>query len=432
MSTLGIAGFILMIAIVALLIWGKTAPAVVFTVLPIMVGFLVGFTPMEMADYIKQGISSVSTTAILFIFAVTFFGTMSDVGVFDVLVQKVVKSVGNNILLLMFATVLIAVVGHLDGSGATTLLITIPPLLPIYKRLRIRSVVLLGITTLTMGVMNIVPWGGPCGRVAAALEVETSALWKYEIPAQIFGIIVILGFCVFFAATEKKRIASLPPVETDETVAASDGTKSGLPRLFWFNVLLIILVVLTLTLTDIPTHVTFMVALAIALMVNFPSQKAQHEQIKAHATDALMMAFTAIASGALIGIMGKSPMLDAMTKMVVSGLPQSMAAHIHILFAALNSPLSMIIHGDALTYGILPIVNQIASGYGIPAAATGAAFLITFGPAIYIMPMTAATYMGLGLAEVDLKDHIIFSYKYAFILAELMLLFVVLVGIIPA
>ena len=109
-----------------------------------------------------------------------------------------------------------------------------------------------------------------------------------------------------------------------------------------------------------------------------------------------------------------------------------MAAHIHILFAALNSPLSMIIHGDALTYGILPIVNQIASGYGIPAAATGAAFLITFGPAIYIMPMTAATYMGLGLAEVDLKDHIIFSYKYAFILAELMLLFVVLVGIIPA
>ncbi len=161
MSTLGIAGFILMIAIVALLIWGKTAPAVVFTVLPIIVGFLVGFTPMEMADYIKQGISSVSTTAILFIFAVTFFGTMSDVGVFDVLVQKVVKSVGNNILLLLFATVLIAVVGHLDGSGATTLLITIPPLLPIYKRLRIRSVVLLGITTLTMGVMNIVPWGGP-------------------------------------------------------------------------------------------------------------------------------------------------------------------------------------------------------------------------------------------------------------------------------
>ena len=85
-----------------------------------------------------------------------------------------------------------------------------------------------------------------------------------------------------------------------------------------------------------------------------------------------------------------------------------------------------------LTYGILPIVNQIVSGYGIPAAAVGAAFLITFGPAIYIMPMTAATYMGLGLTNVELKDHIAFSYKWAFVLASAMLAFVVLTGIIPA
>ena len=104
---------------------------------------------------------------------------------------------------------------------------------------------------------------------------------------------------------------------------------------------------------------------------------------------------------------------------------------LHILFAAINSPLSMVVHGDALTYGILPIVNQIVSAYGIPAAAVGAAFLITFGPAIYIMPMTAATYMGLGLTNVELKDHIAFSYKWAFLLAVGMLAFVVVTGVIP-
>lgn len=73
--------------------------------------------------------------------------------------------------------------------------------------------------------------------------------------------------------------------------------------------LMILIVVLMLTLTKVATHVTFMVALAIGLMVNYPSQKAQTERIKAHATDALTMAFTALASGVLIGIMGKSPML---------------------------------------------------------------------------------------------------------------------------
>lgn len=130
MSYLGLAGFALMILIVALLLWGKSTPAVVFILLPIIVGFAVGFTAEEMSGYIASGVSGVATTAILFIFAVLFFGVMNDAGVFDVIVGKVLKLVGNNITLLMFATVLIAFIGHLDGSGATTLLICIPPLLP--------------------------------------------------------------------------------------------------------------------------------------------------------------------------------------------------------------------------------------------------------------------------------------------------------------
>ena len=241
--------------------------------------------------------------------------------------------------------------------------------------------------------------------------------------------------CILLARNEKKRGAGYVPGEEELTAAAQDVKEVNelhRPKLFWFNILLIVAVVLMLTLTKVATHVTFMVALAIGLMVNYPSQKAQTERIKAHATDALTMAFTALASGVLIGIMGKSPMLDAMTDMVLSAMPASMAPHLHVIFAAVNSPLSMFIHGDALTYGILPIVNQIVSGYGIPAAAVGAAFLITFGPAIYIMPMTAATYMGLGLTNVELKDHIAFSYKWAFMLACAMLAFVLLTGIIPA
>lgn len=434
MSYLGLAGFALMILIVALLLWGKSTPAVVFILLPIIVGFAVGFTAEEMSGYIASGVSGVATTAILFIFAVLFFGVMNDAGVFDVIVGKVLKLVGNNITLLMFATVLIAFIGHLDGSGATTLLICIPPLLPIYKKMNVRPINLLCITTLTMGVMNIVPWGGPCGRTAAALEVGTSEIWRYCIPAQVVGIVLILGLCVLLSRNEKKRGAGYNPAAEAETVSVetvAEVNELHRPKLFWFNIALIVAVVLMLTMTKVATHITFMIALAIGLTVNYPSQKMQMERVKAHATDALTMAFTALASGVLIGIMGKSPMLDTMTQMVLSAMPESMAPHLHVLFAAVNSPLSMFIHGDALTYGILPIVNQIVSVYGIPAAAVGAAFLITFGPAIYIMPMTAATYMGLGLTNVELKDHIAFSYKWAFVLASAMLAFVLVTGIIP-
>lgn len=309
MSLLGVAGFALMILIVALLLWGKSTPAVVFILLPILVGFAVGFNPTDMSEYIKAGVSSVSTTAILFIFAVLFFGVMNDAGVFDRIVNKVLKVVGGNVLLLMFATVLIAFIGHLDGSGATTLLIAIPPLLPIYKKMNVRPIVLLCITTLTMGVMNIVPWGGPCGRTAAALEVGTADIWKYCIPAQIFGIAMILLFCVFFAKMEKKRGAGYVENAVVEESAEEIQTENELhrPKLFWFNIALIVAVVLMLTLTKVATHVTFMVALAIGLMVNYPSQKMQAERIKAHATDALTMAFTALASGVLIGHHGQKP-----------------------------------------------------------------------------------------------------------------------------
>ena len=247
-----------MILIVALLLWGKSTPAVVFITLPILVGFAVGFTPTEMSEYIAAGVSGVATTAILFIFAVLFFGVMNDAGVFDRIVGKVLKLVGNNIVLLMFATVLIAFIGHLDGSGATTLLIAIPPLLPIYKKMNVRPINLLCITTLTMGVMNIVPWGGPCGRTAAALEVGTSEIWRYCIPAQAFGLVLILGLCLLLARNEKKRGAGYNPAadtESTDVAAAAEVNELHRPKLFWFNVALIIAVVLMLTLTKVATHI---------------------------------------------------------------------------------------------------------------------------------------------------------------------------------
>ncbi len=434
MNMLGIAGFLMMFVMVFLLLKSKTIPAVVFVVLPIVTGLLVGFTPAELCDYIAQGISSVSTTAILFIFAVIFFGIMSDAGVFERIVNKVVGFADNNVLILFWVTILIAFIGHLDGSGATTLLITIPPLLPIYRRLGIRPIVLLGITCLTMGVMNMVPWGGPCGRLATALEVGTADIWKYCIPAQAAGLVFIALTCVFLAKREKKLGAGAA-VRADKAGedAGADGDKEDIrrPGLFWVNTALILVVVAVLVLTKIPTHITFLVAMCIALVINYPSQKMQDQRIKAHATSALTMAFTALASGALIGIMGKSPMLDAMTQLVLGFMPESLAPHLHVAFGFVNNPLSMIIHGDALIYGIIPIINQITSPYGIPPAAVGAAFLITFGPAIYIMPMTAATYLGLGLADVELKDHIKFAYPLCLGCAVVMLAFVVITGIIP-
>lgn len=75
-----------------------------------------------------------------------------------------------NVYQVCILTVFIAAAVHLDGSGASTFLIVIPALLPIYERLSIRKTSMLLIITSAMGVMNVIPWGGPTLRAATNIR----------------------------------------------------------------------------------------------------------------------------------------------------------------------------------------------------------------------------------------------------------------------
>ena len=63
----------------------------------------------------------------------------------------------------------LAALAHLDGSGASTFLLVIPALLPLYVRLGMDRRVLACVVALAAGVMNMLPWGGPLLRAAASL-----------------------------------------------------------------------------------------------------------------------------------------------------------------------------------------------------------------------------------------------------------------------
>lgn len=124
-------GFAMIVAIVALLLKGKMSPIVVLSVVPAAAALVLGYNPVEVAGFIKAGISTTTSNGILFIFSVIYFGVMSDTGMFDVIVQKLVKLAGNNVIAVTVATALIATIAHLDGTTATTVLITmVSPLVP--------------------------------------------------------------------------------------------------------------------------------------------------------------------------------------------------------------------------------------------------------------------------------------------------------------
>ena len=121
---LAVVGFVSIAVMMYLLLKGKALPLTAFTVVPLVAAVCCGFGFTEIMDFITTGVSSTWATAVLFIFSITYFGLMNDVGLFDKMVENLVKVAGNNVMAVTLVTGVVAVIGHLDGSATTTYIIT--------------------------------------------------------------------------------------------------------------------------------------------------------------------------------------------------------------------------------------------------------------------------------------------------------------------
>ncbi|MCM1221422.1 MAG: SLC13 family permease, partial [Lachnospiraceae bacterium] len=298
-TMLALLGFATIIIIIVLLLRNVTVPALAFigvsTVTALILVATGTFSISEMGDFIKNGVSGVHSTAALFIFSVLFFGIMTDAGMFDKIINALMKKVGSNVVGVALMTCIIAMIGHLDGGGASTFLITIPAMLPVYKRLKMRPTTLLLICVTAMGVMNLLPWGGPTMRSATVLGIDPNELWQQLLPMQVVGIVIAVATAVIWGNIEKKRGAGAAggeavTVEETEAEDAESASKNELarPKLFVFNMILTLIVIVCLIFLDVPSYYIFMIGCAVALLVNYPGAKLQNQIIKSHSGPALM------------------------------------------------------------------------------------------------------------------------------------------------
>lgn len=142
---LSAVGFIMIAIIIILLLKEKMSPVAVMILVPTIAAFVVGTGIDDLSQYVSDGMDSIKSNAFMFIFSILFFGIMSDVGVFDALVEKLAVWASDNPIKITVATAIIAIIAHLDGSAAATLLITVPAMLPIYNKLGMRPQTLLTI-----------------------------------------------------------------------------------------------------------------------------------------------------------------------------------------------------------------------------------------------------------------------------------------------
>ena len=443
----GILGFACIVGIVVTLFKSKTLPSIAFIAFPMILAVIlvIGgyYTWDNIGSLIKSGFGSTGPTAALFVFSVLYFGIMTDAGMFDVIIGKLMKLVKDNVVGVCVMTCIIALIGHLDGGGASTFCIVVPAMLPVYKKMHMRPTTLLSICVLAMGVLNLMPWAGPTMRAATVLGIEASSLWQTILPVQIAGILMSLGVAVIFGMIEKKRGAGLSGklAQTEgEAVISETGTTEvnelARPKLFLFNILLTLGVIALLIKDIFPSYVPFMLGVATAILVNYPGAKMQKKIINSHAGPALMMCSTLMGAAVLMGVLvtnveDVTSVITCMSNLISSFLPAVLGRHLPIVIGILSVPLALAFDTDSYFYGMLPVMIGIGEGFGIAATPIAIAMVICRNCATFISPMVPATLLGVGLADVDIKDHIKNSFLWVWGFSFICMIVGVVLGIIP-
>ena len=351
--------------------------------------------------------------------------------------RGIIRAVHGDPMKIVVGTAALALLVSLDGDGSTTYMITVAAMLPLYRRLGIRTLILACVTMLASGVMNILPWGGPTARAASALQIDVAQIFIPMVPALIVGALWVLFVAYRLGLHERARLAlpgshdlpDTPEIEPEPEVVVVD-ERIRRPHLLWVNAALTALLLVALVMGLMPLPVLFMIAFAIALTINYPSIAEQKERLHAHAGNILSVVGLIFAAGIFTGILSGTKMVDAMADSVIRIIPTALGPYLAIVTALLSVPFTFFISNDAFYFGVLPILAKAGAAYGITAAEMGRASVV--GQPVHLLsPLVPSTYLLVGLVEVDFDDHQRFTLKWALGTAFVLLLLGVATAAIP-
>jgi len=427
----GIATLVLLLA----LILTKRMSALSALILVPVTGALVAGFGLETADFAISGIKAIAPVVAMFVFAIIFFGVLTDAGMFDPIINAILRTVGNDPRKIAVGAALLAMIVHLDGSGAVTFLVAVPAMLPLFDKLGMDRRVLACVVALGAGTMNLVPWGGPTLRAATALQVEITDLYTPVMIPQLAGLLFVLGIAWYLGSRETKRLG-IQNVSAEGSWQSRqlkpEETKLRRPRFFWFNIALTIAAITLLVSGLVDPAIIFMIATILALMVNYPVLKEQNERIDAHARAALLMASILLAAGVFTGIMKESGMISAMATAAADTIPAQAGRFIPLIMAVSSMPLSMVFDPDSFYFGFLPVISEVANAMDVAPVSVGqAAILGQMTTGFPLSPLTATTYLLIGLTGIDLAEHQRFTFIYAFGTTLVMTAVSILIGTLP-
>ncbi|MDP3659495.1 MAG: CitMHS family transporter [Phenylobacterium sp.] len=407
---LSIAAFAMVATFMTLIMTRRLSAMIALILVPVAFGLLAGFGG-DLGPMMLAGVKDLAPTGVMLVFAILYFGVMIDAGLFDPLIKAITALVRGDPVRILVGTAALAMIVSLDGDGSTTYMITTAAMIPLYRHMQMDVRKMACVIVMAGMVMNILPWGGPTARVMSALKLDASEAFVPLIPAMIATAAWVLFVAWRMGLQERRRLATLPEEAVDEDASgeeviaqdAATDLRARRPRLLWFNLALTTAVMAALITAIAPLPVLFMVAFAIAMAVNYPRLDDQRERIATHAANALAVGGMVFAAGVFTGILTGTKMVDAMSATVTGVIPPALGPYMAPITAVLSAPFTYFISNDAFYFGVLPILAETASHYGLSTAEIGRASLV--GQQVHLLsPLVPSTYLLVGLAGIEFGE----------------------------
>lgn len=433
-TALGIVGYSIVFLVLILVIWQRLYVIPTLIIAPVIGALVAGFSLAQIGTFAGDGLSGIVGIAAMFAFAVWYFSIMREYGLFDPLIERVIQGVMQRPAFLTVGTVVIGILSHLDGSGATTMLITIPAMLPLYDSLDVDRKILAALVGLTAGTMNMVPWGGVVVRGVSAVEPATiTNVYNPMIPAHIAGLVTVFGISVFFSQRIRGDLDDLGQQDEGEILdEALNGREPTIDGQWAFNVLLTIAVIGALITGVTSPALAFMLGVVVALIVNVRDYDGQRDILERYAPDVMTYVGILFAAGVLIGVLSESDMIAEMAAILLMILPESLGNFLPVVIGVIAMPASLLFSPDAFYFGVLPVLAETGAQLGFSQVVMVRAAIVgqmTVG--FPISPLTGATFLLIGLSGVELGEHIRFTFPYMWLTSLVILVVAIITGAIP-
>lgn len=408
---------------------------IIFALLAYVLGFyfesLSHIQLSGLGEMMLDGIKKLAPTGIMLLFAILYFAIMIDTGLFDPSVKWILKKVKGDPLKVTLGTVFLTLIVSMDGDGSTTYMICVAAMLPLYRRLGMSPLIMAGLMMLSSGIMNLTPWGGPTARAASALKVDPSQVFVPMIIPMLFAIAWLFFLAYMYGRFERNRIGIIElDIKHADDIQISKDPEANRSHLRWFNGSLTLVLMICLIMGVLPLPILFMIALCIALVVNYRDLDMQKQLIANHSGSALAVVGIIFAAGIFTGILSGTGMVEAMSKELISIIPHSMGPFLAPITAVMSMPLTFFMSNDAFYYGVLPVLSEAAAHYGVSPVEMARASIV--GQPVHLLsPLVPSTYLLCGLAGIEFADHQKFTIKWAIITCLVMLAISLISGVFP-